>query len=177
MYRRLSILCGVLGMTVMLPAGLAAQQAGAGVAFINARAVLLETPGFAQAESTYARELEGFRGEMEKLQASLDSAASDFEQKSVMLSATAKTAKRRELEAQQGQLEQRATELRTKAGQREQELLSPIHSRVNDAIEQVRAAGGYAIIFDVSANSGMIVAVDKALDLTSKVIEKIKSQP
>jgi len=164
-------------MIVHLPAGLAAQQAGASVAFINSRAVLLETPGYAQAESTYTRELEGFRSEMEKLQASLDSAASDFEQKSVMLSATAKTAKRRELEAQQGQLEERANELRARAGQRNQELLSPFHTRVNDAIEQVRAAGGYAMIFDVTANSGVIVAVDKSLDLTSKVIEKIKSSP
>jgi len=177
MYRRLSILCGVLGIAFLLPAGLGAQQNGARVAFINARAVLLQTPGFAQAESTYTRELATYRSEIERLQASLDSAASDFEQKSVMLSATAKTAKRRELEAQQGQLEQRATELRTKAGQREQELLSPIHSRVNDVIEQVRAAGGYAMIFDVSANSGLIVAVDKSLDLTSQVIDKVKSAP
>jgi len=177
MYRRLSILCSVLGIALFLPGGLAAQQASTRVAFINARAVLLETPGFAQAESTYSRELATFRSEIERLQASLDSAASDFEQKSVMLSATAKTAKRRELEAQQGQLEQRATELRSKAAQREQELLSPIHSRVNDVIEQIRSAGGYAMIFDVSTNSGLIVAVDKSLDLTSQVIEKLKSAP
>jgi Skp family chaperone for outer membrane proteins len=44
-------------------------------------------------------------------------------------------------------------------------------------IEQVRSAAGYAMIFDVSANSGLIVAVDKSLDLTSQVIEKLKSAP
>jgi outer membrane protein len=163
---------------VLLPGALGAQQATQGrVAFINARAVLLATPGFAQAESTYTRELQGFRGEVERLQASLDSAASDFEQRSVMLSATAKTAKRRELEQQRERLQQRAQELNQRAQQREQELLSPIHGRVNEAIEAVRAEGSYALIFDVSANDGLIVAVDKALDLTQKVIDRIKANP
>jgi outer membrane protein len=163
----------VLGV---LPGTLAAQGAQK-IGFINARAVLLATPGYAQAESTYNRELAGFRSEVEKLQSSLDSAAAEFEQKSVMLSATAKTAKRKDLEAQRDRLEQRANALRDKAAQREQELLSPLHGKVNDAIEAVRAEGGYALIFDVSANDGLIVAADKSLELTQKVIDKIKAAP
>lgn len=155
------------------PAALNAQKVG----YINARAILLATPGYAQAESTYNRELAGFRGEVDRLQNSLDSAAADFEQKSVMLSATAKTAKRRELEQQRDRLEARATELRDKATQRESELLSPIHGRVNDAIEAIRAEGNYSVIFDVSANEGLIVAVDKSLELTQKVIDKLKVSP
>ena len=162
---------------VAAPVVLSAQQAGAKIGYINARAVLLATPGFAQAESTYNRELVGFRAEVEKLQSSLDSAAADFEQKSVMLSATAKTARRRDLEEQRTKLEARAKELQDKAGQREQDLLSPIHSRVNEAIEAVRADGSYAIIFDVSANDGLIVAADKSLDLTEKVLDKMKARP
>lgn len=158
------------------PGALAAQGSGK-IAYINARAVLLATPGYAQAESTYNRELAGFKAEMETLQSTLDSAAADFDQKSVMLSATAKTAKRKDLEAQRDQLEQRATALRDKAAQREQELLAPLHNKVNDAIESVRADGGYALIFDVSANDGLIVAADKTLEVTQKVIDKIKAQP
>lgn len=160
------------------PAPLAAQQGGgAKLAIMNARAVLLATPGYSQAESTYTRELTGFRGEVERLQASFDSAAADFEQRSVMLSATAKTAKRRELEEQRERLQARATELQQRAQQREQELLAPIHGRVNDAIEQVRAEGSYTVIFDVSANDGLIIAVDKTLDVTQRVIDKIKATP
>jgi len=74
-------------------------------------------------------------------------------------------------------LEQRANELRDKASQREQELLAPLHGKANDAIESVRSEGGFALIFDVSANEGLIVAVDKSLDLTQKVIDKIKAKP
>ncbi len=159
---------------VTAPGALVAQ--GGKIAFINARAVLLATPGYAAAESLYNRELTGFRAEMERLQTTLDSAAADFEQKSVMLSATAKTAKRKDLEAQRTRLEQRANELRDKAAQREQELLAPLHGKVNDAIESVRAEGGYALILDVSANEGLIVAVDKSLEVTDKVIDKIKAK-
>jgi len=166
---------------VLLALGLAPEslsaQGAQKIGFINARAVLVATPGYVQAESTYNRELGGFRSEVEKLQTSLDSAAADFEQKSVMLSATAKTAKRKDLEAQRDRLEQRANELRDRASQREQQLLAPLHGKVNDAIESVRADGGYAFIFDVSANQGLIVAVDKSLDLTQKVIDKIKAAP
>jgi outer membrane protein len=167
---------GALLALLVTPVALQAQ-AGAKIAYINSRTVLAAMPGYAQAESTYNREVAGFRTEVEQLQASLDSAAADFEQKSVMLSATAKTAKRRDLETQRDKLESRANELRDKAAQREQELLAPMHGKVNDAIESVRADGGYAMIFDVSANDGLIVAADKALEVTQKVIDKLKAGP
>lgn len=177
MFRRSFGRCAVLWFALAVPATLSAQQAGQKLGFINSRAVLLATPGYAQAESTYNRELADFRAEVERLQGSLDSMAADFEQKSVMLSATAKTAKRREIDDRRAKLEQRAQELRDKAAQREQELIAPIHSRVNAAIEGIRADGGYALIFDVSANDGLIVTADKSLDLTQKVIDKVKAKP
>ncbi|MFN8650941.1 MAG: OmpH family outer membrane protein [Gemmatimonadales bacterium] len=159
-----------------LPATLAAQQ-GSKIAYINSRTVLLATPGYAQAESTYNKEFAGFRAEVEGLQNSLDSMAADFEQKSVMLSATAKNAKRKELEDRRQKLEARTQELRDKAAQREQDLVAPIRGKVNDAIEAIRADGNYAMIFDVGANDGLIVTADKSLDLTQKVIDKVKAKP
>lgn len=168
----------VLALVASAPAVLSAQAAGGTkIGYINSRAVLLATPGYAQAESTYTRELAGFRAEVDKLQGSLDSMASDFEQKSVMLSATAKTAKRKEIEDRRVKMEARAQELRDKAAQREQELIAPIHSKVNTIIEGIRTSGGYGIIFDVGANDGMIVTADKSLDLTQQVVDKLKASP
>ena len=134
---------------VCTAAPLAAQQGGgAKVAYVNTQAILKATPGYAQAESTFAKELETYRGEVQKLQASLDSAASDFEQQSVLLSP---------------------------AATRERELLDPIQSKVNSVIEGMRASGNYAMIFDVSAPNSGIVTADKSLDLTQKVIQQLKS--
>jgi len=154
----------------------ATQQAGAGkLAYVNTQTILKSTPGYAQAESTFTKELQTYRGEVQKLQASLDSSASDFEQQSVMLSPTQRAAKRKDLEGQQQKLEQRTQELQQRAATRERELLDPIQSKVNSVIEGMRASGNYAMIFDVSAPNSGIVTADKSLDLTDKVIQQLKS--
>jgi outer membrane protein len=155
---------------------LAAQQSGgAKIAYVNTQAILKQTPGYTKAESTFTKELEGYRVEVQKLQATLDSAASDFDQQSVMLSPSQRAAKRKDLQAQQQKLEQRTQELQTKAATRERELLDPIQTKVNSVIEGVRAAGNYAVIFDVSAPNNGIVTADKSLDLTQRIIQQLKS--
>jgi Skp family chaperone for outer membrane proteins len=144
---------------------LAAQQSGsAKIAYVNTQAILKQTPGYTKAESTFTKELEGYRVEVQKLQATLDSAASDFDQQSVMLSPSQRAAKRKDLQAQQ-----------QKAATRERELLDPIQTKVNSVIEGVRAAGNYAVIFDVSAPNNGIVTADKSLDLTQRIIQQLKA--
>jgi outer membrane protein len=173
----------VVGVWVGLAAGslagtgsLAAQQAGGPkIAYVNTQAILKQTPGYVKAESTFTKELANYRVEVQKLQASLDSAASDFDQQSVMLSPTQRAAKRKDLQAQQQKLEQRTQELQQQAATRERELLDPIQSKVNSVIEGVRAAGNYAMIFDVSAPNNGIVTADKTLDLTQRVIQQLKA--
>ena len=170
----------VVGVWVALMAvagtdSLAAQQGGNKIAYVNTQQILKQTPGYAKAESTFAKELETYRVEVQKLQATLDSSASDFDQQSVMLSPSQRTAKRKELQTQQQKLEQRTQELQQRAASRERELLDPIQSKVNSVIEGVRAAGNYAMIFDVSAPNNGIVTADKSIDLTQRVIQQLKA--
>jgi outer membrane protein len=167
---------GVIAASLIGTGALAGQQAGAAkIAYVNTQAILKQTPGYTKAESTFTKELEGYRGEVQKLQATLDSAASDFDQQSVMLSPTQRAAKRKDLQAQQQKLEQRTQELQQKAATRERELLDPIQTKVNSVIEGVRAAGNYAVIFDVSSPNNGIVTADKALDLTQRIIQQLKA--
>jgi outer membrane protein len=167
---------GLIAVSLVVAGPLAAQQGGAPkVAYVNTQAILKQTPGYVKAESTFTKELANYRVEVQKLQASLDSAASDFDQQSVMLSPTQRAAKRKDLQAQQQKLEQRTQELQTQAATRERELLDPIQTKVNSIIEGVRAAGNYAMIFDVSAPNNGIVTADKALDLTQRVIQQLKA--
>ena len=167
---------GLAAASVAGTGSLAAQQAGGPkIAYVNTQAILKQTPGYVKAESTFTKELATYRVEVQKLQASLDSAASDFDQQSVMLSPTQRAAKRKDLQAQQQKLEQRTQELQQQAATRERELLDPIQTKVNSVIEGVRAAGNYAIIFDVSAPNNGIVTADKTLDLTQRVIQQLKA--
>ena len=168
-----------VGLAALVVAGtgsLAAQQAGTPkLAYVNTQAILKQTPGYVKAESTFTKELANYRVEVQKLQASLDSAASDFDQQSVMLSPTQRAAKRKDLQTQQQKLEQRTQELQQQAATRDRELLDPIQNKVNSVIEGVRAAGNYAMIFDVSAPNNGIVTADKTLDLTQRVIQQLKA--
>jgi outer membrane protein len=158
------------------PAADAADAAGATrIGFVNIQAILKATPGYAKAESTFAKELDGYRSEVQKLQAGLDSAAQDFEAQSAVLSPTQRTQRRKDLEGQQEKLQQRTQELQQKAASRERELLDPIQARVNSVIEGIRAAGNYAIIFDVSAAGNGIVTGDKSLDLTQRVLQQLQA--
>jgi outer membrane protein len=145
------------------------------IGFVNIQAILKATPGYAKAESTFSKELDGYRTEVQKLQAGLDSAAQDFEAQSAVLSPSQRTQRRKDLEAQQEKLQQRTQELQQKAATRERELLDPIQTRVNSVIEGIRAAGNYAIIFDVSAPGNGIVTGDKSLDLTQRVLQQLQA--
>lgn len=146
------------------------------VAYITARAVLQATPGYTAAESLWVREVEGYRSEITRLQTTLDSAAQKFEESSVMLSATNRAAERKKLVDQQATLQRREQELTQKAAQRRQELVTPFEQRVTAVIEGVRAEGNYAMIFDVSSAQGnQIVAADTSLDLTQRVIDRLKA--
>src|SRR2546426_1041002 len=64
--------------------GAAAQAPSPGpqfrIAFVKSREILQSTPGYASAESTFNKEVQGFRDEVQKLQQQLDSAVQAFDQ-------------------------------------------------------------------------------------------------
>ena len=144
------------------------------LAFISSRTILDSTPGYAAAESTFFREFQAMRDEVQKLQQQLDSAVQAFDQASIALSPAAKDVKRRELQQLQDRITQRSSELDARARSRNQELLAPYQARINTIIQGIRAEGNYAIIFDADAQGNGIVAADPMLNLTSKVIERVR---
>jgi Skp family chaperone for outer membrane proteins len=114
------------------------------------------------------------RNEVQKLQQQLDSAVQAFDQASIALSPAAKEAKRQELQQMQQRMTQRSSELDSRARARNQELLGPFQSRINTIIQGIRAEGNYALIFDADAQGNNIVAADPALDLTPRIIARVR---
>jgi len=144
------------------------------IGFINSRQILTQTPGYQSAESTFNRELQGYRDEVQRLQKQLDSSVQAFDQQSIALSPAAKQQRQKELQNMQQRLEQRSNELQQKAQQREQELLQPIQQRINAVIQGIRAEGNYSIIFDADTPGSNIVAADQSLDITSRVLDRLR---
>jgi outer membrane protein len=143
------------------------------IAFINAREVLLRTPGYAAAESTFTREMDGYRDEVRVLQQQLDSAVQAFDQQSIALSPAVRTQRQRDLQQMQTRIEQRTGELQERASQRERELLQPIQARVNSVIQGIRAEMNLSLILDIGPGNG-VLAYDPTLDITARVVERLR---
>src|SRR5260370_36996046 len=77
------------------------------VAYISSQEILQATPGYAAAESTFTKELQASRDEVQRLQQQLDSAVATLDQQSIALSPAAKQAKQRDLQHPQQPITQR----------------------------------------------------------------------
>ena len=145
------------------------------LAFINSQLILANTPGRAEAESLFTREMAGYRAEVAGLQSRLDSAVAEYQRTSVALTPAARQAREAEIRNLQQRAQQRAQELDQQASQREAQLTAPIMRRVNAVIEGIRAEFNYAMIFDAAATGGSLVTADQSLDISALVIERLRA--
>lgn len=174
--RRVVIAWACVGLVAAAPVALRAQAQGTlKIAFVHSQQILERTPGYATAESTLSKEGQGLRDTLQRMQVQWDSAMQAFERQSIALSQAAKQAKQKDLQGMQQRLQQRQSELQTRFQQREQELLQPIQARVIGIVQGIRAEANYALVFDMDGqSSNVFLAVDPSLDVTAKVIERLK---
>jgi outer membrane protein len=155
-----------------------AQQPGASqplrIAYINSAVILANTPGRPQAESLFVREMAVARGEVQRLQQSLDSAVQEYQRTQVVMTPQARQTRENDLRQMEQRTRQRAQELEERMQAREQELTAPIMQRITAVIEGVRAEFNYSLIFDV-ATGGPIVAADRALDISPLIIQRLQA--
>jgi len=171
---RHAVLAGALALFLGAPAVASAQAPAAQkFAFINSQAILAAAPGRAEAEAQFQREMEGLRTQVQKLGDSLNTMQQAFQKEEVGLSPAVKETRLKTLRDRQADYEGRVQKLNEQAQQREGELMQPILETVRKVLDEVRAESGYAFIFDVAAGS-FIVSADKNLDITDRVVSKIK---
>lgn len=150
----------------------AAQTAAAGrIAFVNVQAIMADAPGLTQARSTFESEVQAAQPEMQRMAAEFDSLNAQFNRQQATLTEAARTQRTQELQQRYTTIQQRQSALQA----REAELLAPITRRVEEVIEAIRREGSYAIIFD--AQQSGIVAGDPTLDLTNRVLDRLKTTP
>jgi hypothetical protein len=67
--------------------------------------------------------------------------------------------------------------LQAEAQQKQGEAMQPLFDVIPLALEEVRVADGLSMIFDLGAQVNPIVAMDKNLDVSDKVIARIRTMP
>ena len=178
-----------LALSTLAPARGSAQQtpaqattaaapggANAGkIAYIRSPDILASAPGRAEAEAQFQKEMTGYRAEVQRMGDSINTAIQEYGKAEPTMAGPAKAAKQKEIRDREEAYQKRTAELEQQAQQRQNELVRPIMEQINKLIEQLRGEEGYAYVLDAGSAAGVVVAADKNLDITDKVIERLKA--
>jgi Skp family chaperone for outer membrane proteins len=100
-----------------------------------------------------------------------------FQKDSATLSQADRTKRFTEMQAFDARYRDTLEVLQQEAQAKQAEAMQPLFDQIREALEMVRAAEGYAMIFDMGAQANPVVAMDKNLDLSDKVIARIRTMP
>lgn len=168
---RLSTFVGACAL--VFGASSVASAQGPKFAYVNSAAILQSAPGRADAEAMFEKEMTTMRAAVQKLSDSLNTLQEAYAKEEVSLSPAAKETRLKTLRDKQADYQERVQKLQEQAQQREAELMQPIMDNVRKVLDDVRSEGGFAFIFDV-ANGQVIVSADKNLDITDRVVSKLR---
>jgi outer membrane protein len=157
-----------------LVSGRSAAQSGQKLAYIQSSILLEQAPGRADAEAQFTKETSGYQDQIKRMSDSLNAMVAAFEKRQAGLTAAVRETQAKDIQAKEASYQTRTRDLEQKAQQRQAELVQPILDKVKQAIEDVRVEGGYSLILNVEQGSP-VVAVDKNLNVTDRVLSKLRS--
>ena len=169
--------------TSLILAGSAASQgttAASGpaptkIGYINSQAILAQAPGRAEAEAQFDKEVGVYRQQIQRMDDSLKTMMAAFDRDAAKLDSATRETRRTTIGQKEVEYQTRARGLDSTMQARQAQLVKPIMERVQNVIEQIRGEDGYAMILDVGAQVSLVVAADKRLDLTDKVLARLKA--
>jgi outer membrane protein len=178
---RVLLRAGLLALaTSLIVAGTAAAQAQSAtagkIAYINSAQLLREAPGRAEAEAQFDREVGVYRQQIQRMDDSLRTLVAAFDRDAPKLDSATRETRRKSVGQREIEYQTRARGLDSTMQARQAQLVKPIMERVQSVIEAIRTEDGYAMIFDVGSQTSVVVAADKKLDLTERVLARLKSQ-
>jgi outer membrane protein len=169
-----SVRQALLGLALFSVASAAQQPASTPkFAFINSQIILDRAPGASTIQSTLERERAAGAATMQKMQDSLELMITAYQKEQATLSDSMKARRQKAITDKQAQFQQRANDMERQLQQRQGELVEPLMTQIRETLEKLRTEEGYTFIFDVG-QSQAIVAADKNLDITERVIARLK---
>jgi outer membrane protein len=158
---------------IALLSGTASAQ-GQKNAYIRSSVLLDQAPGRVEAQTQFEKETAPFSDQIKRMRDSLNTMIATYSKAQATLTPAVREARGRDIQGKEAEYQRRTNDLQQKAQQREAELVQPILDRVKAAIEDVRIEGGYSFVFNADQGSSL-VAMDKNLDITDRVLTKLRS--
>ncbi|MHB1094787.1 MAG: OmpH/Skp family outer membrane protein [Gemmatimonadaceae bacterium] len=174
---RVRALIGALVTLLFLPTLAAAQGTAVKVAYVDTRELLDKAPGRTDADAQWKKEAQGLQDQVTRMQDSLQAMIAAYQKAEAGLSPAARETRQRSIGEREQEYQTRTQALDLQAQQRQAQLLQPIIEQIKVALEDVRKEEGLTLILDVGSQGNPIVAIDKNLNITDKVLVKIRTMP
>lgn len=162
---------------LFLPALAAAQGTAVKVAYVDTRELLDKAPGRTDADAQWKKEAQALQDQVTRMQDSLQGMITSYQKAEATLTPAARETRQRSIGEREQEYQTRTQALDLQAQQRQAQLLQPIIEQIKVALEDVRKEEGLTLILDVGSQGNPIVAIDKNLNITDKVLVKIRAMP
>jgi outer membrane protein len=175
--RRATKLALVLTPAMAAPAFAQGAPSTPKIAYVDSKVILSRAPGRQAAEDQFNKEMEVSRTQVQKMGDSLQTMIADYQKAQATLAANIREQRESAIRKKQEDYQTRAGALDQQMQQRQMELVKPIMDQIRKVLDEVRQEDGYAFILDAGSEAGVIVAADRNLDITEKIISRLKPVP
>ena len=164
-------------LSLPLVSGLATAQNGAPVpkfAYVDSKVILQRAPGSAAIQAQIAKERADAQKSVQKMQDSLRTMYDAYLKEQPTLTPAQKTDREKALQQRNADFDLRVSTLDQEMQKRQYDLVQPLMAQIREVLDAIRNEDRYTFIFDVGNDPGLIVAADKNLDITERVISRLK---
>ena len=166
---------GALFLAAILSLAAAPVSAQQRVAFVNSARILQEMPTRAAAEAQMRTAVEALQGRQQVMVDSLNGLLAAFERDSASLPQAEKITRFQALQAFDARYRDTLEVLEQESQQAQAAAMQPLFDQIRVALDEIRAADNYTMILDLSAQGSPVVAFDRNLDISDRVLTRIRA--
>jgi outer membrane protein len=168
-------LLGALALPVAT--GLATAQAATQApkfAYVDSRIILQRAPGSAAIQAQITKERSDAQASVAKMQDSMRVLYDAYLKEKATLTPAQVEQREKALQQRNADFDQRVGQMDQDMQKRQYDLIQPMMAQIREVLDAIRNEDRYTFIFDIGNDPGLIVAADKNLDITEKVIGRLK---
>lgn len=160
----------------LLASGISVTTQAQKFGHIDFEALITAMPEKAEAQKTIEKEYAEMKGIIESMSVEFNKKYLSYESQADTLSKASKQLLEQELTDMQNRIVQYQQNAEGQLNQRQQELLEPIMTKAEKAIETVGTKEGFLYIFDTSKGSQVLFKSDKSIDVLPLVKKELGIQ-
>jgi outer membrane protein len=141
---------------------------------VDSRQILQRAPGSSAIQAQLTKERNDAQASVSRMQDSLRAMYDGYLKAQATLTAPQKEQREKAIQAKQAEFDQKVGQMEQDMQKRQTDLIQPLMTQIREVLDAIRNEEHYTFIFDVGNDPGLIVAADKNLDITDRVIARLK---